>query len=75
MIGREGSEGTRGEDVAAVGGFVIVHRLLLFCGRGEKRVVEKANERRDGKLGTGGGRGEEEDAAADGKTRRGDERF
>lgn len=67
--------GIRGEDVASVGGFVIVHRLRLFCGRGEKRVEEEANERRDGRLvtgGGGGGRGEEE---ADGKTRRGDECF
>lgn len=70
MIGREGREGTRGEDVAAVGGFVIVYRLLLFCGRGEELVEEEANERRDGKLVTGGGKGEEEDTAADGKTRR-----
>lgn len=52
-------------------GFVIVHRLRLFCGQGEKRVEEEANQRRDGKLVTGGGRGEEE---ADGKTRRGDRR-
>lgn len=34
-------------------------------------MEEEANERRDGKLVTGGGRGEEE---ADGKTRRGDRR-
>lgn len=40
--------GIRGEDVASAGGFVIVHRLRLFCGRGEKRVEEEANERRDG---------------------------
>ena len=36
--------------MASVGGLVIVHRLRLFCGRGEKRVDEEANERRDGKV-------------------------
>lgn len=40
----------REEDAVAVGGAVIVHWLLLFCGRGENSVAEEANGRRDGKL-------------------------